>query len=299
MSEDRKQTNRLIMFLKEAFQKIVFKAEVKFPDVWKVKVENPTEIDIPENITVKNLKEVNDVISTLSSTLVKAIEKDFEKTRKELKPKEQEKLGDKLEGIKKAIKEPKEFPDLITPLQELQELVKQIKLDVDLSPVLGKLDELKDDPFEKYSKFGEIKTRLNEKQFEKLVKAFNVSIASSGGNSVIKDADGNPYSLTNPLPVLADQKESVDLEGGGKVSVGTTAVEVTFTGTTQSIIITADKNNTGLLFIGESNVASDGSNAMTFLERGDSLELDYNDSSNAVYVVSDTASQNFYKGAVL
>ena len=90
-----------------------------------------------------------------------------------------------------------------------------------------------------------------------------------------------------------------DIEGGGKVSVGTSAVEVTFTGATKAIIITADQDNDGILYVGESNVTNAGANAMTYLEAGDSITIDYEDSSNAVYVVSDTASQNFWKGALL
>ena len=92
---------------------------------------------------------------------------------------------------------------------------------------------------------------------------------------------------------------SSDIECGGKVAVGTTAVEVTFVGLTTSIIITADKDNTGLLYIGKSNVASDGSNAMTYLNAGDTITIDYNDATNAIYVVGSVAAQNFWKGATL
>ena len=59
-----------------------------------------------------------------------------------------------------------------------------------------------------------------------------------------------------------------NLEGGGKVAVGTTAIEATFTGSTKSIIITADIDNSGVLYVGKSDVASDGSNALTFLMPG-------------------------------
>ena len=90
-----------------------------------------------------------------------------------------------------------------------------------------------------------------------------------------------------------------DMEGGGKVSVGTTATEVTFTGTTKSIIITADIDNSGTLYVGKSNVTSAGANALTFLLPGDSLTIDYDDTDNAVYVVGSEASQNFWKGALL
>ncbi len=92
---------------------------------------------------------------------------------------------------------------------------------------------------------------------------------------------------------------STDLEGGGKISVGTTAVEATFTGTTESIIISADTSNTGTLYIGKSNVTNTGSNAIAFLEAGESITLDYEDATNAVFVVATASSQNFWKGATL
>ena len=89
-----------------------------------------------------------------------------------------------------------------------------------------------------------------------------------------------------------------DMEYGGKISVGTASIEATFTGTpTHSILITADIDNTDTLYIGTANVSS--VNAMTFLEKGDSITIDYDDSDNAVYVVSNAASQNFWKGCLL
>lgn len=116
-----------------------------------------------------------------------------------------------------------------------------------------------------------------------------------------KETSAGETSVQTTISEFADAANPVrkDVEGGGKVSVGTTAVEVTFTGTTTSMIITADKDNTGLLFIGKSDVTNLGANAMTFLEAGDSYEIDYDDGTNAIYVVSDLASQNFWKGAAL
>jgi len=113
----------------------------------------------------------------------------------------------------------------------------------------------------------------------------------TNGNQQTKVIDENSNVIKNPI--------RKNIEGGGKVSVGTTAVEVTFTGDTTSIIITADKDNTGILYIGESDVTNLGANAMTYLEAGDSITIDYDDTDNAVYVVSDTASQYFWKGALL
>ena len=90
-----------------------------------------------------------------------------------------------------------------------------------------------------------------------------------------------------------------NLEGGGKISVGTTPVEVTFSGTTTMILITADIDNTGVLYVGKSNVTSSGSNSITYLQPGDALEISYDDSSNALYVVGSTSGQYFWKGALL
>ena len=90
-----------------------------------------------------------------------------------------------------------------------------------------------------------------------------------------------------------------NIEGGGIVAVGTSAVEVTFTGTTTHIMITAHPNNTGNLFIGKSDVTNLGANAVAMLGAGDIYEDAYDDLDNALYVVSDTASQNFIKGANL
>lgn len=120
----------------------------------------------------------------------------------------------------------------------------------------------------------------------------------------IRNAEGFIDSA-NPFPVSIEEFDDTtnpirkNMEGGGKISVGTSTVEVTFTGTTHTIIITADIDNTGKLFIGKSNVTSDGTNALKPLERGDSVTIDYDDVDNALYVVSDTASQNFWAGATL
>jgi len=104
-------------------------------------------------------------------------------------------------------------------------------------------------------------------------------------------------SSTNKLSII--EYPSDDLEGGGKVIVGTTAVETTFSGKPKSIIITADKDNTGVLYVGKSNVASTGANSLTFLEASDSVEIDYDNTSNPIYVVAGTTSQYFWKGALL
>ena len=91
---------------------------------------------------------------------------------------------------------------------------------------------------------------------------------------------------------------STDIEGLGKVADGTTAVEIAFSGTTEAITLTADNDNTGVLYIGKSDVLSDGSNAFELLQAGESVSIDYDDSVNGVYVVASVVSQNVWAGAL-
>jgi hypothetical protein len=114
--------------------------------------------------------------------------------------------------------------------------------------------------------------------------------------------EGDPTEKAAYVSIKGTPSVSVasqtDFEGG-PVTVGTSAVELTFSGTTVTIIIQSDPDNTGRVWVGKSNVTSAGANAMTQLEPGDGLELSLDDSSNAVYAVSDTASQNVFKMALL
>lgn len=118
---------------------------------------------------------------------------------------------------------------------------------------------------------------------------------------IIIDRDGDFLEINSDGSINAITTETVatDMEGGGMVAVGTTAVECSFTGITKTVIITADPDNTGFLFIGKSDVASDGSNAITLLAPGETWQMDYNDSANAIYVVASTTGQNFWKGALI
>ena len=107
--------------------------------------------------------------------------------------------------------------------------------------------------------------------------------ATNGGNFKVSLEETNGYEPT--------QYE------GGEVTVGTSAVEVTFTGQTKSILIQADHSNTGNVWIGKSNVTS-SANRMARLMAGESVTLTLNDASNPIYAISDTASQKIYKLAI-
>ena len=145
-----------------------------------------------------------------------------------------------------------------------------------------------------------IEFAINGTHEAQLVRAIQTGKKPNGDYVNANYTDGG-----NPKTSIEEYDDAVnpvrkDMEGGGKIGVGTTAVEVTFTGTpTHSVIITADLFNTGILYVGESNVTNAGSNAITFLEAGESLTIDYEDGDNPVYGVASIASQNFFKGALL
>lgn len=85
---------------------------------------------------------------------------------------------------------------------------------------------------------------------------------------------------------------------GGTVSVGTAAVELTFTGVTQAIMITADHNNGTMIYIGPSTVTQAGADAIVRLDPGESLSVDLNDASSPLYAVAGTTAQKVYKVAL-
>jgi len=120
----------------------------------------------------------------------------------------------------------------------------------------------------------------------------DAKIYGSTGSSNIQIKVNSDGSL------VMDEKECTDFEGA-PVTVGTTAVELTFTGTTQSIQISSANSNTGIIYVGKSNVTNAGLNAFDELVAGQSLVLEMNDASTPVYAVASIAAQKVYKMALL
>jgi hypothetical protein len=109
----------------------------------------------------------------------------------------------------------------------------------------------------------------------------------------------------NPKASIEEYDETVspfrqDIEGLGIQIVGTTAAQLTFTGTpTRSISITALETNTGYIYIGKSNVTTAGVNAFEVLRPGESFSIDYDDVTNPLYVVGSASGQQYISGAIL
>lgn len=99
--------------------------------------------------------------------------------------------------------------------------------------------------------------------------------------------------------IISELQSKTNLEGGGYVIVGTTQVELTFSGTTQTIHLESKITNTGTIWIGKTGVTNAGANSLASLQAGESIDIRYNDASNALYAISDTATQYLLKGALL
>lgn len=124
-----------------------------------------------------------------------------------------------------------------------------------------------------------------------------IGVSSTDGDTPVEIyAD----AVTNELFVKLSTSSIVSLTGinGGDVSVGTSEVEMTFTGTTKSIMIQSKVANTGFVWIGLTGVSNSGGSAFAQLSPGQSVTIDLDDSSSAIYAISDTASQTIYKVAL-
>lgn len=91
--------------------------------------------------------------------------------------------------------------------------------------------------------------------------------------------------------------DAVEVTGfnGGTVAIGTAAVELTFTGVTQSIMITADIGNSDVVYIGGSTVANDGANAITYLNADQNVTVDLNDADTPLYACGAAVGLKIYK----
>lgn len=103
-------------------------------------------------------------------------------------------------------------------------------------------------------------------------------------NDVKITLDGEEVTLNTPSGI-----------NGAPVTVGTTAVEMTFTGTTKSINLMSDADNTGKIWWGPSTIDNAGANAFGRLTPDRAVTIEFDDSSTAIYCCSDTAGQKVFK----
>ena len=122
------------------------------------------------------------------------------------------------------------------------------------------------------------------------------TITSVQGGTVNNLASGSVVITAGT--VVTNETEVTDFNGG-TVAVGTAPVELTFTGTTQSIMVTADHANGTMVYLGGSVVAQSGSAAIVSLYPGESCTMDLNDGTASLWAVGGTSSQKIYKVALI
>ena len=109
----------------------------------------------------------------------------------------------------------------------------------------------------------------------------------------------NPATEDKQDEIIDNVSPRSDLEGLGDKTVGTMQVEIVITGIPHTIRLRADTSNTGIIYIGKSGVLADGSNDFVRLESGDEIIMDYDDTTNALYAISDTDNQKINIGVIL
>lgn len=126
--------------------------------------------------------------------------------------------------------------------------------------------------------------------------ALYVEDLSADGGTVVNVASGT-INVGTVVVTAGTITPATGFEGG-TVSIGTAAVELTFTGVTKSIMVVADHNNGTMIYLGGSGVTQAGSNAITRLGPGEAFSADLNDASAALYAVGGTTGQKLYKAAL-
>ena len=123
-------------------------------------------------------------------------------------------------------------------------------------------------------------------------------IGHSGTAGTAGTATTRRIVVTPGGAITTDTVETTDLECG-TIPVGTAATQVTFTGITQGIMIQSDHDNNREMFVGTANVDKLGANAMARLEAGESVSIDLNDASAAIWVCGGTTALKAFKSSVI
>ncbi len=149
---------------------------------------------------------------------------------------------------------------------------------------------------------------VNEPDTAAIDKKIDTEVVSVGGEDKHRErvriggtTDIGLADVTADFGLEVDVKRidpPTGFNGDQLTNIGTTPVELTFTGTTKTITIKSASTNTGLIWFGPSNIDNTGANAIGELTPNASVEIEIDDASAAIYVVSDTASQTVYKAAL-
>lgn len=91
--------------------------------------------------------------------------------------------------------------------------------------------------------------------------------------------------------ISAKLDPATDIETQDLITVGTTAVEITFMNTKGIVVLYSADTNSGNIFIGKSDVENNGNKMFAMLTPGQARAFPYDDSVNALYARSNTFNQ--------
>lgn len=315
------------MLKKERINKIISSIEEEKKREEKEKIKAKKELDF-RNEKKAFMKESNLISFKILETLAKWLKSINDSVNNIEKPKEEVKVKNlkEINNIEVKVNNLKDI-NIPEPLKKIEvsnlkdipsvEIPKEFEIRepkwFSFKSVLDKLSEIKQAILkEKNTDLDKYTTKSNPLAVRLVNRDKTGYYDAMGGGGGIRGIGGEAPKATaanqdTEIALLQQIENNTDnelavatnMEGGGKISVGVAAVEATFAGSTKSIIISADSANTGTLYIGKSNVTSAGANAIAFLEPGESIVLDYDESTNFLYVVASVAAQNFWKGALI
>jgi len=96
---------------------------------------------------------------------------------------------------------------------------------------------------------------------------------------------------TTQSGISAKLDPAQDIETQDLITVGPTAVEITFTNDAGQVILCAADANLANIFIGKSDVQNNGNKAFAVLAPGQTRAFPYDKSVNALYAISSTSNQ--------
>jgi hypothetical protein len=145
-----------------------------------------------------------------------------------------------------------------------------------LKEVSGKLDKLEDH------------NELLNKMLQHISKQSKDNVDIKELLVFISEITEKAYKNDIDTPEPKEVNISKDYEHK-QFTVGTSQVEIVFTKKTKKILIQADHDNTGSIWLGKDGLTTE--TGAPRLKAGESVEISYNDSTNALYAISDTPSQ--------
>ena len=280
----------------EKLQGIIGQVNLQLPPELKVLVDNFDEIPLPKEVNVTNLKDIpttNEVtVKNIGDAKADKVKVENLKDIKIPEPKDEvtvKNLKDIEIPSKIDLNQPKWWKDPITQREFTKALV-------DFGRTIKKLG-IKADLDEYRDPKRPLAVRLSNGR--KFIDALAYAVSQGGTTAFpFETASGIAKAalVNQDGSVVVDGKETTDFEGG-KVTVGISAVEITFSGVTQTIHIEADVDNSGYIYLGKNGVTVNS--GMVQLEPGASVTMELNDASNALYAISDTADQVLRKMALL